>query len=210
MNEFLNMFHDEDEENIEENKTKKTEMSQKDLVEVMARFSGFDEEGVPKSLVSYCSYNADSDPEEIENGPVFEAEDAEVELSLDWKTGFYTLDLIFDDPDNRCLKMMWASLQKHRENEIKEGDKPWIFYINLLETNPLVREDGGTDVFMVNIINPLIFFLTRQVPNQDVFVEYEDEGHVFYGGNCIRMLLHKDLVTFKYIPSEEMFENDAE
>lgn len=206
MNEFLDMFNKETDG--EEQKDTKTELDQKEVYEIMQRFSGLDENGVPKATVSYCSYNADAPDEEIAQSPVYLAEEAMVELSMDWKTGFYTLDLIFNDPDNRFLKMMWANMQKHKSNEVYDGEKLWVFFINLIENNSIVKEDGSSDIFMANIINPVLFFLTRQVPNQDVFVEYEDEGNVFYGGNCIRMLLHKDLVTFKYIPSEELIEEE--
>lgn len=203
MNDFINNADDNELNNEQQNHV--VEASQKDIYNIMSRFSGLDENGVPKATVTYCAYNADAPEEEIEKQPVYTAEEAKVELSVDWKTGFYTLDLIFDDPDNRFLKMMWANLQKHKSNETFDGEKLWIFYISLIENNSVVNENGDSDVFIANIVNPLLFFLTRQVPNQEIFNE-EEEANVFYGGNCIRMLLHKDLVTFKYIPADDLKE----
>lgn len=184
------------------------EMSEKDLSEIMLRFSGIDENGVPKSVVTYSAYDYDAPEDDPDKNNVFTAEDAKVELSVDWRTGFYTLDLIFDSPENRFLKMMWAKLQRHKSNEVYMGDKLWVFYISLMETGSALSGEKNKDVFVANIMNPVLFFLTRQVPNQDAGEEFETElgSGCYLGGNCIRMLLHKDLVKFKYIPSEELEE----
>ena len=98
--------------------------------------------------------------------------------------------------------MMWARLQKHKSNETYLCDKTWIFYMKLMED----EESAEGTQFTADILNPLAFFLIRTVPNQDV-ENFEVEPGVFTGGNTIRFLLHRDLVTFQYEDVESVDED---
>lgn len=192
-------------ENIEEHKNNEVTLSTHDIADITQKFSGISADGLPKTTVSYCAYDFHSPEDDPDRNNVHIIEDARVELFLDQTNGFYSMDLIFDQPDNKNLKLLWSSLQKHRSNEVYRGDKMWIFYINLLE-NPSIESNV---VFTGHILNPLMFSLTRQVPNQNLpeDMENEIESGIFQGGNVIRFVLHKDLVSFQY-ESFELEENE--
>lgn len=173
-----------------------------DLAEITRKFSGLKPDGKPKASVSYCAYDFDAPEDDIDKNTVCFPETTRIEFSVDKVTGFYTLDLIFKDSEEATLKMMWARLQKHKSNETYLCDKTWIFYMKLMED----EESAEGTQFTADILNPLAFFLIRTVPNQDV-EDFEVEPGVFTGGNTIRFLLHRDLVTFQYEDVEGIDEN---
>lgn len=195
------------EDNNEQLQNKDTiELNAKDIFEITTKFSGIGENKEPKSVVTYCAYDFDAPEDDVDKNSIYYVKEARVELSFDHKTGFYTMDLIFDNPDNKELKLFWARLQKHKSNETFLGDKLWIFYINLTE-NDFSESDNG-NVFTASIMNPLLFFLTRKTPDQMLSTEEPLEDDMLQGGNCIRMLLHKDLVSFRYIAKEDLEDDE--
>lgn len=202
MSDFLNTMFPE-----EESSEKKEEivLGANDIYEITKRFSGLSADGSPKATISYCAYEFNSPDDDVDRNNIRSIDNARIELSLDKSTGFYTMDLIFDNSDNTDLKLLWSSLQHHKSNETFFGDKMWIFYMNLMEKDSAYEEN----VFTANVLNPVMFFLTRQIPNQEVEEEEYEKG-MFVGGNVIRFLLHKDLVSFQYMnvnESEEKTEN---
>lgn len=185
------------------------ELDIKEIFAITSKFSGLTNEGVPKSTVTYSAYDFDSPDDDPDKNNVYYAEGARTELSYDSRNGFFTLDLIFDDPSNKNLKTLWSSLQRHKSNETYAGNRNWVFYINLME-NESAHSDNDT-IFTVGILNPLLFFLTRQFPDQTICEDEEEmDNGAFSGGNCVRMLLHKDLVFFKNISRKELMENEDE
>lgn len=197
MSDFLETMFPED---TEEKQDDTVVLSANDIADITQRFSGISSDGSPKTTVSYCSYDFNSPEDDPDRNNIRIIENARVELFLDQTNGFYAMDLIFDSPDNKDLKLLWASLQKHHSNEVYQSSKMWIFYINLLE-NAQVEENVA---YTGHVINPLMFSLTRQIPNQDLSEdeEVEIEHGIFQGGNVIRFVLHKDLVSFQYATFE--------
>lgn len=171
-----------------------------DMADICRRLSGLKFDGSPKVSVSYCAYDFEAPEDDPDKDTIYFADITRAELSLDKMTGFYVLDLSFKDAEDPSLKLMWARLQKHKSNETYLCDKTWIFFIKLIED----EESAEGTAFAADILNPLVFYLIRRVPNEDVS-DYEVEPGVFTGGNTIRFLLHRDLVTFQYedVPSDE-------
>lgn len=196
-------------EKAEENQNDNVVLSADEIADITQRFSGINQDGSPKTTVSYCAYDFHSPEDDPDRENIHIIEDARLELCLDHTNGFYSMDLIFDSPDNKDLKLMWSCLQRHHSNEVYQGDKMWIFYINLLEKEPVDENVAFTG----HILNPLMFSLTRQVSNQDLSEDMEEEIEhgIFQGGNVIRFVLHKDLVSFQYatFELEESDENEA-
>lgn len=164
-----------------------------DLAEITRKFSGLKSDGKPKASLSYCAYDFDAPEDDVDKSTICFPEPSRIELSIDKATGFYTLDVIFKDEKDPTLKMMWARLQRHKSNEVYQCDKTWIFYMKLMEENDVA--EGA--LFTADILNPLSFYLIRTVPDQYI-EDYEVESGVYCGGNTIRFLLHRDLVTFQY------------
>lgn len=173
------------------------ELNEKDISEMARRFSGIKQGRDPKAVATYCAYDNDSPEDDFDRNTLGSLDNVRIELSLDQLNGFYTLDFIFDDPQNLTLKLFWAKLQKHKMNETYNPEKLWIFFIKLIENIDGDELEKRDSVLSVNILNPLAFYLVRTVPDSAV-VDYEVEPGVFCGGNTVRMLLHKDLVTFQY------------
>lgn len=178
-----------------------------DMAEIASRMSGLRRDGSAKVSVSYSAYDFEAPEDDAEKNKISFADIARAELSVDKVTGFYTLDLVFKNSDDATLKMMWAALQRHKSNEVFQCDKTWIFYIKLIEEE---NEDESEEMlFTADILNPLAFYLIRTIPNQLEF-DYEVEQGVYCGGNTIRFLLHRDLVTFQYENVEEFVEENEE
>lgn len=200
---MLDMVSAGDEE--QETTEKEVKMNFKEMAEVARHFTGLRPDGLPKAFVNYTSYDFSAPEDDIDRQTVSTAHPARAELSLDKMTGFFTLDLIFRDENDMSLKLLWAKLQKYKSDETYMSDRTWIFYIKMFENIP-DEELGKTPVvYTADIMNPLAFFLIRSVPEQKVR-DFEVEPGKFSGGNTIRLLLHPDLVTFRY----EELENDME
>lgn len=172
------------------------ELKDTDIAEVAVKFSGLRPDGSPKAIANYCAYDQDSPEDDFDRNLIGDIECNRVELTLDRMTGFYTLDFVFDSPNNKSLKLFWSRLQRHKMNETYESDKLWIFFIKLVQ-NTSNGELGDRVLFSANILNPLAFFLIRTVPEEEAKDYLVDTG-VYCGGNTVRLLLHRDLVTFQY------------
>jgi hypothetical protein len=78
----------------------------------------------------------------------------------------------------------------------QNGEKDWIFYINILERASVSVQTQNRDRLLIgHVLNPLVFYLTREVPNQ--LIDERDVGGELQGGNIIRMLIPERLVTFQ-------------
>ena len=173
------------------------EMNEKDIAELATRFSGFKPDKTAKAMLTYCAYDNDSPEDDMDRNTFGSIENARVELSLDQMNGFYTLDVIFDSPENQSLKLFWARLQKHKLNETYTPEKLWIFFIKLIENLDDEQIEKQGVVMSANVLNPLAFYLIRTI-SDDKVPDFEVEPGVYSGGNTVRLLLHKDLVTFQY------------
>ena len=88
---------------------------------------------------------------------------------------------------------MWARLQKWKR-EIAETP---IFLIHLLERGSVSSKTDTPDTLVeCNILNPILFYLTREIPTQPAEEITLENGEII-GGNIIRLLLDMSLVTFE-------------
>lgn len=92
------------------------------------------------------------------------------------------------------LRFLWKNLEKHMDNQLKYPTNRWIFYFNILEKEDILSEENAP-VLTVNIINPLICFLTRQTPDMKTNNEVKKD-EMMQGGNIIRMLVTNENLTF--------------
>lgn len=211
MNEFDTnaLLQEEDFETQSVDEQNVLELNEKDMAKYALRFSGLKADRTAKSLVSYCSFDNDAPEDDLDKNSFGSLENARVELTLDQMSGFYLLDLIFDNPNNQTLKLLWAKLQRHKQNETYSPDKLWIFFIKLIENLDDEQMKKQGTVMSANILNPLAYFLIRTVPDE-MIEDYQVEPNVFCGGNTIRLLLHKDLVTFQYDTVELLDDDELE
>ena len=158
------------------------------------RFSGFDASGKNSSIVSYQCYNYNENNPDPKQEVIYQASRARVEFSYDaLQPEFATLDLVFPSYDDQELRLMWARLQKWRR-EI--ADTP-VFLIHLLERDSVSLQTAeNDDLIECNILNPIIYYLTRELPTIPAEDVINEKGEVM-GGNIIRMLIDMRLVTFE-------------
>lgn len=169
-----------------------------EIAEIIEHITGKNEDGKPASVIGYQFYAL----EDVENPDIpvqiYNISKAFVEIYFD-KTYpmFYDINFIFPTAEDMELKLMWGNLQRFKKNQIKEPNKTWTFYINVLGAKDVTLQTTNPDILVTaNIFNPIMFYLTRQIPNflcQDNFNQDENE---FYGGNVIKMLVPRELVTF--------------
>ena len=79
-----------------------------------------------------------------------------------------------------------------------EEDVIPIFVVNLVEnesTNCL-REKESYTILSANIVNPLLCYITREVPTM-VAENIKNERDEVVGGNVIKMLIATDFLTFE-------------
>lgn len=161
------------------------------------RLSG-KEQGVQKVVLSYKSYNMDSLESDPDREIVYTAAEASVNIyNSDKFNDLLTVDICFTDSNSTQLRMLWNNLQKFLQNRTKYPQGQWIFYFNILEKESTLNtnEDGISDVLICNLLNPIIFYLTREKP--DTPAKDEEVDGQMLGGNIIRMLFTKPLVTFE-------------
>jgi hypothetical protein len=113
--------------------------------------------------------------------------------------GYICLDIAFRSFDDPELRLMWGRLNRHIKNMSKEPDKTWVFYIRILD-NESIRI-GKTEIKIAHVVNPLMFFLTRDLPTTQSDNQSSDMG--LQGGNIIRMLIPEETVNL------EISENEA-
>lgn len=203
-----------------DNSSKETMLSPKEVADVAQHFSGMKAGKEPKGLLSYSFYDFDAPDNDIDKQTISVAKGARLELSMDHMTGFYILDVIFDSSANMSLRDLWAHLQRHKSNEVYAGNKTWICFIKLIQNLSDEEEAKSSTTFTANIMNPLSFYLIRTIPIEDEYgmdsiyededtdkstpvrknrgFEVENDDGSFCEGNTIRMLLHPSLVQFQY------------
>ena len=167
--------------------------------------SGRTPDGRSKAKISYQAYALEDPQDSADRSRIYTLSTACAELSIDQKNpGFFVLDVIFQSCHDPELKLFWARLQQHKRNIAQNPEKTWIFYINLLEMASVsVRSDHEDLLVTGNVLNPLIFYLTREVPNQMIEenqekrIHRDQESDELQGGNIVRMLIADNLVQFQ-------------
>lgn len=208
-NKFEEYFQDteteEDIETVQESGSAEPVTIEK-ISELTAELSGTDAMGVRKSVAVYMTYD-------LENGEMMGYIEPSVvgevrtELSVDRLTGFYSLDLYFEDSEDANLLALWGSLFDCRQKQIYETDTNWVSHFKL--TQVVENMDQGTDVLTAELINPLIYSITREKPDQKVS-EFEFQENMLFGGNIIRMVFHPNTVTFQYERVEREYLDEDE
>ncbi len=138
--------------------------------------------------VSYRSY--DYDPEEEkdidEMSAIKDIEGAVTNISYDTlNPSVMLLDIIFKEAGANDIKLMYASLNSWRGRMSREGNLVPIFQIHI-----------ENDDVSLTLVNPLIWYLTRQTPVSYAKDEADENGNII-GGNIIRLLVNMELATFE-------------
>ena len=172
-------------------------LSGEDAVSFINRFSGKNNDGESKSTICYQSYDLSTNDPEKEK--VYQIIDASVQISKNKHyNDLYTVDFIFKSSDDTELKLFWLRLQKYLKNQSEHPDKDYIFYIQLLEKASVTQQTEHNDNLLIcNMINPILFYLTREVPDQKIH-DQNVKGEMI-GGNIIRMIIGNQNLTFNII-----------
>ena len=188
-------------ENIEvtkENASGMTYLDRKDIGIFTRRLSGKTDDGESKVVVSYQTYAMEDPEESVDKERVYTTDKPHIELSIDMKyPQFYVMDIIFRSYDDPELKLLWGRLQRFKKNMTNDPEKTWIFYFNILEKASVTQQTSEQDsLFIANIFNPTIFYLSREIPDM-LAVDTEGNDGNLHGGNVIRMLIPIEFVTFQ-------------
>lgn len=161
------------------------------------RVSGIDEKGDPKTTISYQFYELNTN--DVNKERIYNTQGIVLKIYRNnYFTDIFTVDLIFRSPEDTGLKLFWGRLNQYLDAQNKESEKDWIFYINILEKASVSLDaDAADELLTCNIINPLIFYLTRQIP--DMKTSDEVVRGEMQGGNIIRMLVPAKLLTFDVV-----------
>lgn len=182
------------------------------------RLSGKNEQGLSKAIISYQSYDSGFSEEETTDknaDKIYTCAKASVELAFDaLNPGLLLVTLTFPTHDDPELRLFWARLQKwnRRESgqENVEADKVPIFLLHLFERDSIsVRQDVTENILEANIINPIICYLTREIPSMPAVDTTNEKGETM-GGNVIKMLCNMEFITFSLMEDVDTSEIRAE
>lgn len=171
-------------------------MTREELNEVCERVSGFDANNESRVTISYQTYVADENFNP-ETAPIYNLTKSAIKLSRDIQNpDWYVLDIIFHSYQSPELKLLWGRLGMHRDNQNKYTDKDSIFYFNIVENDSIEKYGEESALLTIDVVNPLLFFLTRETPNGE-------------GDNIIRMLVDSRLLAVKESINEFYAEEKA-
>lgn len=165
-----------------------------------SELSGKDGDGRPLATISYQTYFLEEEEHSTAKELSYPLTTPWVQIWIDkLNPGFVGVDIAFRSFDDPELRLMWNRLNRHIRNMSKEPEKTWIFYIKILDNaslNPLSKE-----IKMMHIINPSIFFLTRETPT--MLATNSESNYGLQGGNIIRMLVPEESVSIDISPNED-------
>ena len=175
------------------------------IAEFSKRLSGKDVNGLSKATVSYQTYAIEDPEDSTGKTQIHNLHHASLEISYDpYNPEYYIVDVIFQSPDEQELKMLWGRLQQFKRKLTANPDKTWVFYFNALESGSVDATNtiDNDTLLTCNIFNPLVFYLTREVPN--MLAEEHESKNAFVeeitdlmGGNIVRMVVPVELVTYE-------------
>ena len=179
------------------------ELTPEIIKDFCSRLSGILPSEQSKAIISYQSYKMNENEEySAEADNVYQLMPKKVVLSYDvLHPDLATLSICFGSHTDPALRIFWRRLNNFYEEQSKnlaneEFDIP-VFMINLLERESIGgihSEEVNPDIYEVNIINPLICYLTRELPTDRAIKEYLGDEEV--GGNVVKMLISLDTVNF--------------
>ncbi len=173
------------------------QLSDYQIQEFCQRLSGKDNDGKSKAKLTYTNYMVENnDFEHLPPHTIININKCEVYLYPNRTLpDFYTVDLVFPNAESNDLKLLWLRLEKFKkDNLLNDFDHQALFVLQVIENFDEEDLDTAKNRLYCNIVNPLLFYLTRTTPNQLTTDIQTDEG--LQGGNIIRLLCHTDLVTF--------------
>lgn len=179
-----------------------TYLDDNDIAVFLSRLSGTNEyDGSGKVVISYQAFCLEDREDSIDKQTVYSVSNASVRISMDkLNPGYYVVDIVFKGYNDPELKMLWARLQRHLKNESQAADKTWLFHFNILERASVTAQMEHEDTLVTcDIYNPLITYLTREIPDQLTDERFANGELV--GGNIVRMLIHNSLLTFSVTDS---------
>lgn len=186
--------------------------------EFCGRLSGKDGQGVSKAVISYQAYDSgfSMDTTNDKNAEIiYNCSKAYAELSFDaLNPDLVLLSITFPSYDDPELRLFWARLQKWvRRNSGAEqitDDTVPVFYIHLFERGSVsARTDVQENILEAGIVNPLICYLTRELPAVPAAETTNKNGEVM-GGNVVKMLCNMQFVTFSVIEDADTSRIKAE
>lgn len=167
------------------------------------RLTGVLPSGETKSIVTYQNYNVDSvtgQSNDTKQEIIYSLNKVTPEISFDEvNADLVMVTFKFKTYDEQELRLFWARLQKWRTSlskPMENGEIP-IFTLHFLERESIGSGDKGEDytILECNIINPLICFLTREMPTMEA-IDMETESGAKTGGNVVKMLCATECTTF--------------
>lgn len=170
------------------------EENDEEFARFLSELSGQNAEGKPMATISYQCY-ALEDPEDAPSKKVvYPLTTPWAQLWVDKLHPEYVgVDIAFRSFDDTELRLLYGRMNRHLQNMSKQPEKTWVLYFNILSNEGLKR--GNDKVVMAHIMNPSIFFLTRQTPTMEAENRETDLG--LTGGNIIRMLVPLELVSIE-------------
>ena len=179
------------------------ELTPEIIKDFCTRLSGILPSEQSKAIISYQSYKMNENEEYSDDADnIYQLMPKKVILSYDvLHPDLATLSIYFGSHTDPTLRIFWRRLNNFFEEQSKnlsneEFDIP-VFMINLLERESIGgihSEEVNPNLYEVNIINPLICYLTRELPTDRAIKEFLGDEEV--GGNVVKMLFSLDTVNF--------------
>ena len=190
-------------QNASENKEQNIEtsgMTIENVKQVFNRLNGWNEEtGQSKVAVSYQLFAMDDAEDAPSRNQIFTTCKPAIQMCFDSHIpGYFGLDIIFRSANEPELKLLWGRLQQFRRSIAAHPEKEWIFFMSILESSTISLQTKEEDTpFVVRAFNPLMAYLTREVPEMQTDDIETAEGEMI-GGNIIRMIIPSEFVQFEY------------
>lgn len=202
--EFYNADLQQNTQNENSNESKNAmntgEMTIEDVRKVFERMNGWNPvTGQSKVAISYQLFAMD-DPENSQSrNQVFSTCKPAIQMNFDSHIpGYFGLDIIFRSANEPELKLLWGRLQQFKRSTSVHPEKEWIFFMNILESSSISLQTEKEDTpFVIRAFNPLLTYLTREVPEMQVDDTESTDGEMI-GGNIIRMIIPAEFVQFEY------------
>ena len=186
-------------------------LTKNEVADIFRRLSGKTDEDESKIILSYQSYALDEPEDSVNRSQIYTTDKPYIQFSFNY-TGlnFLTMDVIFRSFEDPELKLLWGRLQRFKKNASMNAERDWIFYINILEkANIEIHSQERVKLLTANIVNPELFFLTREMPSQ-LTTEQLSNDNTLQGGNMIRMLIPLNRITFQENDDVDTEEIDTE
>ena len=184
----------------EPNESIQNSMTIEDVKNVFERMNGWNPvTGQSKVAISYQLFAMDDPEDAPSRNQVFSTCKPAIQMSFDSHIpDYFSLDIIFRSANEPELKLLWGRMQQFKRNTAYQPEKEWIFFMNILESDTISLQTENEDIpFVIRAFNPLLSYLTREVPEMQVDDTESPEGEMI-GGNIIRMIIPAEFVQFEY------------